>query len=372
MNSRIACLALGVAVAACQDAPTGSPGIDPATPEAFRAANVDIPVQAQRRLGVATYNLYLGGDPGPVIAAPNAAAAIVAAAGAWAHVQVTDFRVRAGAIARAIANEHPHLVGLEEVATWQTGSSPTGSFTTQYDFLQLVLDSLQALGKRYRTVVTNPNFVITFPVSLTMTSWVRWYEDNAIIVRDDLGDEFFVTNPVSVVYQAHLPLTIMGQPFALTRGYATVDVKFRGKWIRFAATHLESYHTLVRMGQAAQLAAALAASPYDVILVGDLNSHRDFAGDSWQILTGAGFTDVWTESMPGANGYTASFGDDLVGPWTELDHTVDYILRRSAGTLVGVAGTGEVLGDEVADQTANGWWPSDHAGVYAVVRILKN
>jgi hypothetical protein len=51
---------------------------------------------------------------------------------------------------------------------------------------------------------------------------------------------------------------------------------------------------------------------------------------------------------------------------------VDYILRRSAGTLLGVTGSSEVLGDEVADQTTNGWWPSDHAGVYAVVRIIKH
>ena len=148
-----------------------------------------------------------------------------------------------------------------------------------------------------------------------------------------------------------------------------MDVQFRGKWVRFVAAHLEAYSEDIRKLQAAELVTALNGSPYDVILVGDLNSERSFVGDSWQMFMAAGYTDVWTETMPGDPGFTASFGDDLVGPPSELDHTVDFVLRRSVPSLVGIAGAGEVVGDEIADQSTNGWWPSDHAGVFGVIRI---
>ena len=201
----------------------------------------------------------------------------------------------------------------------------------------------------------------------------RGHRRIAIIARAVLDDEtLVVTNPVSVVYQARIPLTILGQPLPITRGYSTVDVQFRGKWTRFDTTHLEAYSDVVRKAQTAEFVNALSTSPYDVIIVGDLNSLRTSSGDSWQILTGAGYTDVWTETMLLADGFTASFGDDLVGPPSELDHTVDYILRRSVSTLAGILSESEVVGEEIADQTSTGLWPSDHAGVYAVVRIVKD
>ena len=316
-----------------------------------------------------TYNLYLGADLRPVIAA-SPGGVISAAAAAWAHVQATDFTIRAEAIARAIAGQHPDLVGLEEVSLWETSSSPTGPFTTAYDFLQLVLDELAKKGTPYRAAAVNPHFGVMLPVTQAFDSWVRWTERNAILVRADIaGQKVFATNPKSVVFQAYIPLTLMGQSLPITRGYSSVDVQFRGKWVRFVAAHLEAYSEDIRKLQAAELVTALNGSPYDVILVGDLNSERSFVGDSWQMFMAAGYTDVWTETMPGDPGFTASFGDDLVGPPSELDHTVDFVLRRSVPSLVGIAGAGEVVGDEIADQSTNGWWPSDHAGVFGVIRI---
>ena len=269
--------------------------------------------------------------------------------------------------------EHPHLVGLQEVALWQTGPSPT-ALTTRYDFLQILLDELAERGTPYEATAVNPFLSGMLPMSTDATpdTWVRFTDRNAIITRTDLEDEtFFLTNPVSAVFQAHIPLTILGQPFRVTRGFATVDVQFRGKWVRFATTQPEAYSVVVRKLQAYELAQALATSPYDVIIAGDINSERDFAGDSYQILTAAGYTDVWTETMPGVPDYTASFGDDLVGPPTELDHTVDYVLRSAVGTIDGVDGEGEVIGEELDDQTSAGGWPSDHAGVAVTVRIVK-
>jgi endonuclease/exonuclease/phosphatase family metal-dependent hydrolase len=331
------------------------------------------PAQAQRRLRVATYNLYLGANLAPLISTPSED--IPEAAGdIWEHVQATDFPIRAEAIADLIVEEHPHLVGLQEVALWQTGPTP-GALTTRYDFLQILLDELAERGAPYETAAVNPFLTGTLPMSTDTTpdTWVRFTDRNAIIARADLEDEtFFVANPVSAVFQARIPLTILGQPFNITRGYATVDVQFRGKWIRFATTQPEAYSVDIRKLQAYELVQALATSPYDVVLAGDINSERDFIGDSYQILTAAGYTDVWTETMPGVPDYTASFGDDLVGPPSELDHTVDYVLRSTVGTIDGVDGEGEITGEEIDDQTSTGGWPSDHAGVAVTVQIVKS
>jgi len=216
----------------------------------------------------------------------------------------------------------------------------------------------------------NDHFTGALPIS--GDTLVRLTQRNAIIARADLEDEtFVVTNPREGNFVAALPLTLGGQVIFLHRGWTTVDVQFRGKWTRFANTHLEAFHDGIRRLQALELVGILATSPYDVILVGDLNSERTALADSWQILIAAGYTDVWTETMPGDPGYTASFGDDLLGPPSELDHTVDYVLRTSVGTIDGIDGLGEVMGDEVDDRTTSGLWPSDHAGVAVTVRIVK-
>jgi len=328
------------------------------------------PPHAQRRLRVATYNLYLGADLTPLLD-KSGLELIDAAATAWAHVKATDFRIRAEAIADLIVEERPHLVGLQEVALWQTAPlTNPAALTTRFDFLQLLLDELDERGARSETAVENPHLVAALPVSTRKL--VRFTERNAIIARTDLDEETFaVSAPVSITFRARVPVTINGQPFAITRGYAIVDAQFRGKWIRFATAHLEAYSDLIRKLQAQELVAALASSQYDVILSGDLNSYREWAGDSHATFTAAGYTDVWTETMPGAPGYTASFGDDLVGPPSELDHTVDYVMRSSGGTLDGVDDEGEVIGDEVDDRTSTGWWLSDHAGIAVTVQIVK-
>jgi endonuclease/exonuclease/phosphatase family metal-dependent hydrolase len=318
------------------------------------------------QLRVMTYNLYLGADLVPIItAAPDQV--LTEAKEAWHHVRATNFRIRAEAVADLITEEQPHLAGLQEVALWQMApiDDPT-HLTTKYDFLQLLLRELEQNGTPYEPVAQNPFFAAMLPVSEDRL--VKFTDRNVIIAPKGRNEDVLaVANPVSVSYQARIPLTLLGRPLDITRGYASIDVRFHGSWVRFATTQPEAYSVLVRKAQAAELAGALSTSPYDVIIAGDINSERGFTGDSYQILIGAGYTDVWGETMPGIDDFTASFGDDLVGPPSELDHTVDYVLRSTEGSLDGVDGSGEIVGEELDDQTTTGWWPSDHAG--AVVSI---
>jgi endonuclease/exonuclease/phosphatase family metal-dependent hydrolase len=320
-------------------------------------------------LRVMTYNLYLGADLQPIITAPPDQV-VAEVKDAWHHVRATNFKIRAEAIADLITEEHPHLAGLQEVSLWQTApiDDPT-HLTTKYDFLDLLLRELEQNGTPYEAVVRNPFASAVLPVS--EDKLLRFTQRNVIIApagRDE--DVFAVTDPVSVVYQARIPLTILGQPFEITRGYASLDVRFHGSWVRFATTQPEAYSVPIRQLQAMELAGALSTSPYDVIVAGDINSEREFTGDSYQILIAAEYTDVWLETMPGVDGFTASFGDDLIGPPEELDHTVDYVLWTSDGCLDGVEGSGDVVGEEIDDQTTTGWWPSDHAGVVVSLDIV--
>jgi endonuclease/exonuclease/phosphatase family metal-dependent hydrolase len=320
-------------------------------------------------LQVMTYNLYLGANLVPIFnAQPDRVVAEVK--DAWHQVRATNFRIRAEAIADLITEEHPDLAGLQEVSLWQTApiDDPT-HLTTKYDFLDLLLNKLDQNGTPYQAVVQNPFASAALPVSDDQL--LRLTQRNVIIAPAHPDDDtFVVTNPVSVMYAARIPLTILGQRFEITRGYATIDARFHGTWVRFATTQPEAYSVEIRKLQAAELASALSTSPYDVIIAGDINSERDFTGDSYQILIGASYTDAWVEAMPGVDGFTASFGDDLVGPPSELDHTVDYVLQSADGALDAVDGSGEIVGEELDDQTRTGWWPSDHAAVVVSIEIV--
>lgn len=59
-----------------------------------------------------------------------------------------------------------------------------------------------------------------------------------------------------------------------------------------------------------------------------------------------------------------------MGP-SMLDHTVDYVMHDTDGFLDAVPGSGEIIGEEDADMTASGLWPSDHAGVDLTIHVAR-
>jgi hypothetical protein len=74
--------------------------------------------------------------------------------------------------------------------------------------------------------------------------------------------------------------------------------------------------------------------------------------------------------MDGTSGYTAGQTDDLTNVPSTIDHTVDYILHTD-GAMVSVTGSGAIVGEELADRTPSGLWPSDHAGVVLTLHLAK-
>ena len=330
------------------------------------------PAQAGRQATVMTYNLYLGANLQPLFAATPATIAGLAQ-DVWNHVEQVDFRLRAQAIARQIDESDPEVVGLQEVALWERGASPA-ALAPVYDFQQILLGALAARGERYRAVSTSRNFQSP-PVPLASGGVGRFTDRDVIIVRDgEPASVLKVSNPQAALFTARIPLPnpLLGN-VEIVRGWASVDVKVRGKSFRFVDTHLEAFSADVRALQAVELAAILAPSPVPVVLVGDLNSRPTDVAGAYGILTGAlGLADAWVAVHGAAGGDTSGQTDDLDLPESRLDHRIDCVLYQPAAIEAVAA---EVVGEEQADRTPPlpgapfGLWPSDHAGVVATLHL---
>ena len=175
----------------------------------------------------------------------------------------------------------------------------------------------------------------------------------------------------------------------MPRGWSAVDVNVRGRTIRFANTHLEAYGvpgTLkdqIRNPQSMELAAALNASPYPVVLVGDINARptmcnglrttppNDFLDQNvvaYEILTDAGLLEVWPLVYPGAPCGSAGWTSGqsaLDNAASTLDHRIDDVFVSAGFTAL----EADVVGDRQADRTPSGLWPSDHASTWAKIRL---
>jgi endonuclease/exonuclease/phosphatase family metal-dependent hydrolase len=355
--------------------------------------SAEMNAKAPREFRAMTQNLYLGANLTPIFGATGADL-IIAGAAIYDHMLQVDFPARAEAIAGLVAEEAPDVLGLQEVALWHELQATPGGWevTETVDYLSILLDALAAAGAPYRVVALNENFSnatfplpITFDLSTAATLTMR----DAILVRDDLQtSQLRVLGSASGNYASTILVPSPGDPSAplpVLRGWSYIDVKLRGKVYRFANTHLEAFapagcdpgggpslaFPFVRNQQAQELVDLLAASPYPVVLSGDLNALPDDPCDAMAIFRANGFLDAWAVAMPGTPAHTSGQTDDLNNVPSQLDHQVDYVLYDSPRVLDSVMGSGEILGEELDDRTPSGLWPSDHAGLAVTMHIAK-
>jgi hypothetical protein len=121
--------------------------------------------------------------------------------------------------------------------------------------------------------------------------------------------------------------------------------------------------------------AALGGADAAVIL-GDLN---DVPGSPmYEVITGAGFLDVWGEVHETRSGFTCCHAPDLSNGTALglLAQRIDYVMVRGAESHKGrLAGFAELLGEVPGDRVRGPEyriWPSDHAGVVARVLFDRN
>jgi len=351
-------------------------------------------------LEVQTYNLYFGADLNPLF--DPEADIIEAASAIYAEMQASRIPDRVRAAADLIAADRADLVGLQEVSLWRSapaalgagGIAPTAPLETDYDALALLLEDLEELGTPYQVAVANTNFSNeTFPLPVVTPEGLRvaaFTDSDVILVRSQAmrrgGLSIGATQ--SHTFQAKLQLPVAGNLVDVPRGWSTVDVDVRGRTIRFANTHLEAFgfpplKDQIRNPQAAELAAALQASPHPVILVGDVNVRPTLCKDerlgtpqweddqnivAYQILEDAGLREVWPLVFPkdpcGAAGWTSG-QDALDNAASTIDHRIDDVFLSDGFTAL----QADVVGEEERDRTPGGLWPSDHASTWAKVRL---
>ena len=125
--------------------------------------------------------------------------------------------------------------------------------------------------------------------------------------------------------------------------------------------------------QAAELLSILGNPARPLLLAGDFNSAADGSSTpTYANISAAGDTDVWSQASPKEDGFTDAHDKDLLNTESKLSRRIDFIFERDAfssgtGRIPGLV-RATVVGDEQADRTASGLWPSDHGGI--VARLL--
>lgn len=334
------------------------------------------------RLSVMTRNLYVGANVDAVIAAllsEDTEQILSAFVTAYGELVRTDFPSRAEAIADEIAAERPQVVGLQELTKLtidltllhQLGYLPA-PITYAIDFEPLLTAALAARGLDYQLVTVKNIDIDVAPIPGTTVHLEDW---DGMLIRGDLTPSAISSDN----YEACLgPSPCLGGPLLIRRGWIRATIPIGSTPVSFVTTHLESGNGLdvsyVRALQVIELMTVLGAgSP--LVLMGDLNEEEDVdlvpeVPGVYEVLMGAGFTDLWRAMRPGADGLTCCHLPDLSDRVPSgFDQRIDYVLARGFGrTGPGLQGKISIVGKVPADRLSGPLgmiWPSDHAGLAA-------
>lgn len=309
---------------------------------------------------VSTYNLYLGADLVPLFStALDPSDVGPAVARTYAAVQASDPPARMDEVAALLARTPPDVVALQEVALWRTQSPADGrataATTVAYDFLQLLLDGLARRGLTYSPVVIAERADVEATAALSPPIDVRLLDRDVLLLNQAAQLPVVATDQGTFTATFVVP-TLAFDVVRIPRGWIALDTRVGGADLRVVDTHLESVAPPVRDAQLAELLSGpTTGSP--LVLAGDFN--LDPGTVAYAAIDQAGLRDAWTQAANGDPGPTCCQAADLRNATSMLDERIDFVFFR------GLAGAADArrLGDDPADRTASGLWPSDHAGV---------
>lgn len=312
-----------------------------------------------------TYNVYVGGSADPLLAVENLLQVPQEVANMYDSVIASDFPGRAAAIAKSIKASQPHLIGLQEVSLIRRqspgdriagGTVPAEEIVV--DFLQILMDALQAEGLNYQIAGKVENMDIEMPMFTdTGIDDVRLTDYDVILSRSDVA----ISRSVSANYTNMLTFETLG--LGVLRGYAAVDATVSGTTYRVVNTHLEAeaIGEESRIAQMRELVDVLNEETLPIILLGDFNTPAP-DGTAYQILLSAGYVDIWQMDSQGT-GNTCCQAPTLQNETSQHRKRIDQIFVRNlefpAQTLT------RTIGDTPSERLTSGLWPSDHAGVVA-------
>lgn len=242
---------------------------------------------------------------------------------------------------------------------------------------------LNKTGKSYRVVSVQQEFDFEAPTDYNgvpgdgdSAANQDGEENDRLTMRDVIlarnGDRV-VTSNVQKGHFDHLYEPQVGGVVTVhvVRGWTSANVTVRGSHkFRFVDTHLEAFGSpTIRRDQAGELVqpGGPATGALPVVLLGDLNSDDDTVegGDrlAYNLLLNHGFHERST-----ATPLSCCLKSDIItqgggGSVADFDHQVDHVLTNAPKliTLVGSLVTGR--------QPINGYWDSDHAGVYSTLNV---
>jgi endonuclease/exonuclease/phosphatase family metal-dependent hydrolase len=336
-----------------------------------------------RTLTVMTQNLYQGTEFKHIAALtgkkPSLEEALAATTADYGTYLATRFKDRAKQIAAEIAEEEPDLIGLQEVATWHAGP-----FVEEHpfalppavseDFTAELLAALEADGMHYAVASRHDNnFTLAFPIfTRTGLAAVGMVESGVILARSDLPPgQLKLSNPQSGTYNARIPLipnSLDPDPphgFQFTNSWQSIDVKHRGRTLRFITTHLDALAPggVVSGPQAKELLAGPANTSLPVIVTGDMNSGPTSAPAAYEALLAGGLSDTWTVAGLGAPPLTCCHlaPEDLASdPHDVFTEDPDHVFTRGRFSVKDA----HLVGGTAPQPAPPGFiWPSDHAGM---------
>jgi endonuclease/exonuclease/phosphatase family metal-dependent hydrolase len=327
-----------------------------------------------------TRNVYVGADVDRIITAQTPEEFVTRVAEMWQMLHATDFPERAGALADEIAEASPHLVGLQEVTLFRMqspgdavigGTVPAADI--YLDFLAILTAELAERGLSYTVVAQMEGTDVEVPLPMPDGTFsdVRMTDYDVVLARSDIG----VSNAQAARYFGMLPVTSpTGTPVEIRRGWISVDATIENLTIRFVNTHLEpaDYTDQIQALQLGELLYLLGDETKPTVLVGDLNSEADGSGTpTYEKLLDAGFQDVHVlDATPDGNGLTCCHDLDLRNATVDFTKRIDHILVVNTSVAPDVDVW--IVGEEPTDRTPSGLWPSDHAGVVAVLTFQEN
>jgi len=315
-----------------------------------------------------TQNMYVGTSFAPLSAAQTPGQLLAAVALIYNNIVASKPAERAAAMAREIAQHRPDLVALQEATILRTGTGVGPATTVRSDFVQSLLDELAGLGQRYSAVAILPGLDAQAPSALGFN--VRITNQDAILVRSDLlGGAIKVSNLQIEQFGIKLSSPTLVGPLSDPRGWAAIDVNVRGSKFRFVTTHLDSVSPAIRIAQAGELLRTAANTSLPVIMAGDFNigahTSLDPSFPAYQAMINAGFTDAWQSKRAPDPGFTCCQAENLLNPASLLNERIDLVLFRGGFAVADIS----LIGNQQADRTGSGLWPSDHAGVAATLRL---
>jgi endonuclease/exonuclease/phosphatase family metal-dependent hydrolase len=335
-------------------------------------------------VGTMTRNLYLGADLTPAILAPTPEAFVAANGKILREVTANDFPVRAKGLAGEILQAKPDLVGLQEVALWRTApvdfevlAKGPSATTVRYDYLQELLAQLNKDKPQYEVVVSQNEFDLEAPADEDgnpATGPLGADINGRLTMRDVIlarrGAGVHTENAQSANFVTNLVVPVAGVPVTVKRGWTATDARVRGSgWFRFVNTHLEAFQPLIRAAQAGELVApgGPATSELPVVLLGDLNSDDDTVEGAdrlaYEALLAAGMVERSTAKPLSCCLKSSLLAVGKGGSEADFDHQVDHIMTRDPEEVT--LQSSSVSGI----QPVNGFWSSDHAGVFSVLHL---